>query len=172
MVQSRRDKFADSFQVIFCGSPGAGKSSYYWQVLQPQGHERVNQDILKSVRIPPLRFLSPADILERDRCLQKAREYLKAGESVAVGRSILPFTFEPGPDVFASDNTNANIETREHWIQVAQDFKIPIRLIRFTAPARLCEHNDSVRALNTNLVRTINAPAVQTPDMQAIMLND
>lgn len=35
--------------VIFCGSPGAGKSSFYWKVLQPQGFVRVNQDILKTV---------------------------------------------------------------------------------------------------------------------------
>lgn len=36
--------------VIFCGFPGAGKSSYYWKHLQPQGFERVNQDNLKTVR--------------------------------------------------------------------------------------------------------------------------
>lgn len=36
--------------VIFCGSPGAGKSTFYWDVLQPLGFERVNQDILKTVR--------------------------------------------------------------------------------------------------------------------------
>jgi hypothetical protein len=35
--------------VIFCGSPGAGKSTFYWDVLQPLGYERVNQDILKTV---------------------------------------------------------------------------------------------------------------------------
>lgn len=35
--------------VIFCGSPGAGKSSFFWKHLQPQGFERVNQDILKTV---------------------------------------------------------------------------------------------------------------------------
>jgi len=35
--------------VVFCGSPGAGKSSFYWKVLKPQGYERVNQDILKTV---------------------------------------------------------------------------------------------------------------------------
>ena len=35
--------------VIFCGSPGAGKSSYYWKVLQPLGYERINQDTLKTV---------------------------------------------------------------------------------------------------------------------------
>ena len=35
--------------IVFCGSPGSGKSSYYWTVLQPLGYERVNQDILKTV---------------------------------------------------------------------------------------------------------------------------
>lgn len=35
--------------VIFCGSPGAGKSSYYSQVLQPLRYKRVNQDTLKTV---------------------------------------------------------------------------------------------------------------------------
>lgn len=35
--------------VICCGSPGSGKSSFFWRVLQPQGYERVNQDILKTV---------------------------------------------------------------------------------------------------------------------------
>ena len=37
--------------VVFCGSPGSGKSSYYWNVLQPLGYERVNQDILKTVNL-------------------------------------------------------------------------------------------------------------------------
>lgn len=36
--------------VIFCGSPGAGKSTYFWKNLEPLGYERVNQDILGSVR--------------------------------------------------------------------------------------------------------------------------
>ena len=35
--------------VLFCGSPGAGKSTFYWTWLKPLGYERVNQDILKSV---------------------------------------------------------------------------------------------------------------------------
>ncbi|KAL1981522.1 hypothetical protein VTN96DRAFT_2503 [Rasamsonia emersonii] len=34
--------------VIFCGSPGAGKSTFYWKHLKPLGYERVNQDILKT----------------------------------------------------------------------------------------------------------------------------
>ena len=36
--------------VLFCGSPGAGKSTFYWTQLKPLGYERVNQDILKTVR--------------------------------------------------------------------------------------------------------------------------
>ncbi|KEF51197.1 uncharacterized protein A1O9_12811 [Exophiala aquamarina CBS 119918] len=100
--------------VIFCGSPGAGKSTFFWDVLQPLGYERVNQDILKT----------------RDKCIRKARELLGAGSSVAV------------------DNTNADIETRAHWVRVAKEFNVPIRCVRFTASTRLAEHNDAVRALN------------------------
>jgi bifunctional polynucleotide phosphatase/kinase len=33
--------------VLFCGPPGAGKSTFYWNYLKPLGYERVNQDILK-----------------------------------------------------------------------------------------------------------------------------
>ncbi len=54
--------------VMFCGSPGAGKSTFYWEKLKPLGYERVNQDILKS----------------RDRCIKVAREQLNAGKSVAI----------------------------------------------------------------------------------------
>ena len=35
--------------VLFCGSPGAGKSTFYWKTLEPLGYERVNQDTLKTV---------------------------------------------------------------------------------------------------------------------------
>lgn len=35
--------------VLFCGSPGAGKSTFYWKIMKPLGYERVNQDILKTV---------------------------------------------------------------------------------------------------------------------------
>ena len=35
--------------VTLCGSPGAGKSTFFWTTLKPLGYERVNQDILKSV---------------------------------------------------------------------------------------------------------------------------
>jgi bifunctional polynucleotide phosphatase/kinase len=44
--------------VVFCGSPGAGKSTWFQQNLKPLGYERVNQDILKSVRCHPSRASS------------------------------------------------------------------------------------------------------------------
>ena len=36
--------------ILFCGSPGVGKSTFYWKYLKRLGYERVNQDILKTVR--------------------------------------------------------------------------------------------------------------------------
>lgn len=36
--------------VVLCGSPGAGKSTFYWKQLEPLGYARVNQDTLKTVR--------------------------------------------------------------------------------------------------------------------------
>lgn len=40
----------DLDMVMFCGSPGSGKSTFYWEHLKPLGYERVNQDLLKTVR--------------------------------------------------------------------------------------------------------------------------
>lgn len=48
----------------------------------------------------------------------------------------------------AIDNTNADPETRAIWIKLAKTFGIPIRCVHFAAPTRLCEHNDTVRALS------------------------
>lgn len=44
-------KLNDVELVLFCGSPGAGKSTFYWKYMQPLGYERVNQDILKTVSV-------------------------------------------------------------------------------------------------------------------------
>ena len=33
------------------------------------------------------------------------------------------------------------------WIRLAQKFGVPIRCVYLNAPAKLCEHNDTVRAL-------------------------
>ncbi|GAM87428.1 hypothetical protein ANO11243_054520 [Dothideomycetidae sp. 11243] len=96
--------------VLFVGSPGAGKSTFYWTHLQPLGYERVNQDILKT----------------REKCLATAATHLASSQSVCV------------------DATNADIDVRSHWIALAKRFQVPIRCVHFTAPPRLCEHNDAV----------------------------
>lgn len=105
--------------VLFCGSPGAGKSTFYWQRMQPLGYERVNQDILKS----------------RDKCMKVATQFIEDGRPVVV------------------DNTNADIETRAAWVKLANKLNVAVRLVHFTASAKLCEHNDTVRALTGDLVR-------------------
>jgi bifunctional polynucleotide phosphatase/kinase len=105
--------------VLFCGSPGAGKSTFYWQHMKPLGYERVNQDILKT----------------RDKCLKVATEFIADDKKSVV-----------------VDNTNADMEVRSAWIRLAAKLNVPIRLVHFTSPAKLCEHNDTVRALSNGLV--------------------
>ncbi|KAF2461511.1 polynucleotide kinase 3 phosphatase-domain-containing protein [Lineolata rhizophorae] len=80
----------------------------------------------------------------RDKCLKQAEEYLKGGISVA------------------TDNTNADLETRSYWVKLARSLSAPIRCIWFTAPARLCEHNDAVRALT-------NSDAGMNPEARTIL---
>ena len=99
--------------VLMCGSPGCGKSTFFWTKLKPLGYERVNQDTLKT----------------RDRCLKATSTLLKQRKSVAV------------------DNTNADADTRAVWVALARNYKVPIRCVYFTAPVKLCEHNDTIRAL-------------------------
>ncbi|KAI3323939.1 DNA kinase/phosphatase Pnk1 [Xylariaceae sp. AK1471] len=54
--------------VLFCGPPGAGKSTFYWKHLKPLGYERVNQDTLKS----------------RAKCFKAAAEFLDDGNSIVI----------------------------------------------------------------------------------------
>ena len=53
---------------------------------------------------------------------------------------------------YRADNTNADVETRQAWIMLARKKDVPIRCIYFTAPTKLCEHNDTVRALNDGVL--------------------
>ncbi|KAI0179931.1 PNK3P-domain-containing protein [Hypoxylon sp. FL1284] len=62
--------------VLFCGPPGAGKSTFYWRHLKPLSYERVNQDTLKS----------------RAKCFKAAAEFLDGGSSIVVDNT------NPDPD--------------------------------------------------------------------------
>ncbi|KAJ5468617.1 hypothetical protein N7475_006369 [Penicillium sp. IBT 31633x] len=122
--------------IVFCGSPGAGKSTFYWNHLEPLGYERVNQDLLKTVRITlgnEATRLDTNELLQRQKCLKVACEHLEAQKSVAV------------------DNTNADPETRAHWISLAKELKIPVRCVQFISTPDLCKHNNAVRASNKEL---------------------
>ncbi|KAF7116381.1 hypothetical protein CNMCM5793_004625 [Aspergillus hiratsukae] len=123
--------------VIFCGSPGAGKSTFYWNHLEPLGYERVNQDNLKTVRLVynpvNLKRYAYSGCPQRQKCIKVAKEFLAAGSSVVV------------------DNTNADPNTRAEWVSVAKEFNVPIRCIHFTSPPELCKHNNAVRAANRSL---------------------
>jgi bifunctional polynucleotide phosphatase/kinase len=152
--------------IVFCGSPGAGKSSFYWKHLQPLGYGRVNQDILKTVSadghsarvVRPHRALSNM-LKQRDKCVKAATALIEEGTSVAIGmfiRNHILVLHKLKPP----DNTNADVDTRAVWVTLAQKLKVPIRCVLFTAPAKLCEHNDTFRALNVSQevsVSTFNA---------------
>lgn len=57
------------------------------------------------------------------------------------------------------DNTNADPETRTAWTTLAKKFGVPCRLVHFTAPSKLCEHNNTVRALASGeLVSAAKSP--------------
>ncbi|KEZ44702.1 hypothetical protein SAPIO_CDS2785 [Scedosporium apiospermum] len=65
--------------VVFCGPPGAGKSTFYQRYLEPLGYRRVNQDTLKT----------------RDKCVQAAQNLLGEGDSVVIDNT------NPDPDTRA-----------------------------------------------------------------------
>lgn len=65
--------------ILFCGPPGAGKSTFYWKYLKPLGYGRVNQDTLKT----------------KEKCLSAAAEMLRDEVSVAVDNT------NPDPDTRA-----------------------------------------------------------------------
>lgn len=75
------------------------------------------------------------DLLKtREKCFKVATQLLNDKQSVVV------------------DNTNADVETRAAWIALAAKLGVPCRLVHFTAPPKLCEHNDTVRALSSEKV--------------------
>ncbi|KAH8882364.1 PNK3P-domain-containing protein [Thozetella sp. PMI_491] len=75
----RFDKINKKDIVLFCGPPGAGKSTFYSRYLKPLGYERVNQDTLKT----------------KEKCFKAATEILQAGDPVAIDNT------NPDPDVRA-----------------------------------------------------------------------
>ncbi|KKA29691.1 hypothetical protein TD95_001356 [Thielaviopsis punctulata] len=61
-------KKSDRELVIFCGPPGAGKSSFWWRHFEPLGYTRINQDRLGS----------------RDKCIAAAKRAIEDGASIVI----------------------------------------------------------------------------------------
>ncbi|KAG6007594.1 hypothetical protein E4U21_005792 [Claviceps maximensis] len=67
------------------------------------------------------------------KCVDRAKDLLAQGKSIVI------------------DNTNRNIKTREAWITVAKEAKVPIRCLWFQTTLTVSKHNDAVRVFNKSL---------------------
>jgi predicted kinase len=93
-----------------------------------------------------LRFLSNT-VKQREKCVKAATALIEEGTSVVIGMYLRNRNHTRRLTRYL-DNTNADTETRAVWVKLAQKLNVPIRCVLFTATAKLCEHNDTVRALN------------------------
>jgi len=97
--------------VVFTGSPCLGKSSFFRRHFAPAGYTHINQDVLGS----------------RPKCLKATEVALKAGESCVVGEheqffhELIKYMNSP------SDNTNRDVATRKHYLDLAKKLGIPVR---------------------------------------------
>ncbi|KAG5914869.1 hypothetical protein E4U42_000273 [Claviceps africana] len=67
------------------------------------------------------------------KCVDRAKDLLAQGKSVVI------------------DNTNRNIKTREVWVTLAKEAKVPIRCLWFQTTFAVSKHNDAVRIFNKSL---------------------
>ncbi|KAG2025692.1 hypothetical protein GB937_002412 [Aspergillus fischeri] len=152
--------------VIFCGSPGAGKSTFYWNHLEPLGYERVNQDNLKTVRLVNTLGEHENGTLKlntnRDRNASKSprnfSQPVPPSSSVGSIRLQVSASTQKHAADAMTDNTNADPNTRAEWVRVAKEFNVPIRCVYFTSSPELCKHNNAVRAANRALNPESRAP--------------
>lgn len=63
-----------------------------------------------------------------------------------------------------TDNTNADLETRKIWIDLASKFGVPIRCIWFNTPVSVAEHNNAARSLNKAVRKRLLGIAVLYTD--------
>ena len=106
----------------------------------------------------------PADrrfVHQRARCVKIASDFLAQGIAVAIGTSYCYFPCLVVRRRFwliVTDNTNGDLETRAVWIRLSRNFGVPIRCVLLSAPPKLCEHNNTVRALAGDAFNPENRP--------------
>jgi bifunctional polynucleotide phosphatase/kinase len=117
----------------------------------------------------PPRCLLSNILKQREKCIKMATAMIEGSESVVVGMYKRKPNHAPHERctvyvhvlIMPLDNTNADPETRAVWVNLARKFEVPIRCVLFTASAKVCEHNDTVRALNLG-------PEVSFPTLDAL----
>lgn len=100
-------------------------------------------------------FYTLSNILkQREKCVRAATAFIEEGTSLVVGKLLRNCpAFSTWLCILICilkfpDNTNADQDVRAVWVNLAKKHAIPIRCVLFTASAKLCEHNDTFRALN------------------------
>jgi len=98
--------------VVFVGPPCLGKSTFYRTHFAAAGYVHINQDTLGS----------------RPKCVKAAEEALAAGKSCVIGLLSYPLRrVRLFIHIGHADNTNRDVQTRKHYLDVAKRLQIPAR---------------------------------------------
>lgn len=108
---------------------------------------------------------------QREKCIKVATTLVESGTSVVIGRLIRDLSYSPFTKLTVPDNTNADLDTRAVWVALAQRLNVGIRCVLFTAPPKLCEHNDVFRALNVGPEVSFTAPMPPIGGLRTIFAN-
>ena len=110
--------------VVFCGFPGAGKSTFAKRYFLPHGYVHVNRDTLKTPK----------------KCFDTAAAALASGKSCVIDNTM--------PKLKSDDKEKCN--GREAYIKLAKEHGVPCRLFHFQAPEALAKHLNYYRERLTN----------------------
>ena len=72
------------------------------------------------------------DLKTKEKCMKVCRESLNDGKSVVI------------------DNTNPTADVRQRYIDIAKEFKVPVRALFFDVTKELCMHNNVQRKNNNH----------------------
>lgn len=118
--------------VLFVGSPGIGKTTFYKTHFAPRGYAHVvgpsHESIEPVDKDKDARAQNQDTLKSRERCLAAVKFNLESGKSCVV------------------DNTNRDVATRVLYVNLAAQLDVPIRCVHFRGTADLAKHNSLYRA--------------------------